>query len=190
MDGKDPISIHGRLVSPSAGRKAVLNKPVFIVAVPAQKEESRRPAPLVITRDGRGFSPRLCVVPVGARVRFDNRDRIFHSFFATAPGNEFDLDPLDPGNSAFIRFHRPGLVHVYCSLHSGHHASVLVVPSNLYARVDEEGRFRLDGLAPGRYALQLWSEDMPRSQMDVFVTRSLTRPIEFAVESVPAKAGR
>jgi len=190
VDRQDLVSLRGHLVHPATGGRITLDEPVFVVAVSARKQEASRPKPSVITRDEKGFSPKQSVVPVGARVRFDNRDRIFHSFFATAPGNEFDLDPLDPGNSAFIRFQKPGLVHVYCRLHSGHRTSILVLPSASYARVDQDGRFRIDGLAPGRYALELWSQDMPRTKMDILVKRDQVRPIEFAVESLPAKAGR
>lgn len=190
VDRQDLVSLRGHLVHPATGGRITLDEPVFVVAVSDLKQEVNRPKPPVITRDEQGFSPKLSVVPVGARIRFDNRDQIFHSFFATAPGNEFDLDPLDPGNSAFIRFQKPGLVHVYCRLHSGHRTSILILPSASYARVDTEGRFRIDGLAPGRYALELWSQDMPRTKMDVLVKRDQAQTIEFAVESLPAKAGR
>ncbi len=190
LTSKEPVSIHGRLVSRATGSPVGAKQPRFVVVLSTPTGGQRAVTPPTLVRDAKGFSPTLGVVPLGARLRFDNRDKIFHSFFSTSTGNEFDLKPLDPGNSAFIRFQHTGLVHIYCSLHSGHRASVLVLPSANFARVGANGEFDIDGIPPGRHVLEVWSQNMPHQGMEVFVTGSEIRPIEFPIDTVPAKAGR
>jgi plastocyanin len=189
---QESVSVHGRLISKATGLPLDSAKNLYVVDITTQHANDKvgRKTPSLLTRTRQGFSPKLCVVPVGARVRFDNRDKIFHTFFSSSEGNEFDLAPLDPGNSAFVRFQQPGMVHVYCSQHSGHRGSILVVPSPTYARVNANGEFYIADLTPGSHVLQLWGQDKNRQVLEIFVTGRETSAFEFRIQSIPAKAGR
>jgi plastocyanin len=96
------------------------------------------------------FSPRYLVVQKGTRVRFPNQDSIYHNVFSHSKGNEFDLGSFrrgDPQNG--VAFSTPGVVEVYCGIHSNMHATIVVVPSGLFVQVDAEGAFQLVGVPQG-----------------------------------------
>lgn len=186
------IAIQGRLISPDSKLPVAPGRSFYVVDItdPDPIGSCRDKRPAVVTRTTHGFAPDLCIVRIGKRVRFDNHDKIFHTLFSSSAGNEFDLAPLDPGNSAFLRFQKPGLVHVYCSQHSGHRASILVLPAGKATRVDADGRFHLEELTKGRHVLELWGPGIRGQTMEIFVTGRETSSFDFPIQSVPAKAGR
>src|SRR6185503_18660359 len=55
----------------------------------------------------------------------------------------------------------PGVVDIFCNMHARMRASVLVVPSPLYARVGADGSFELPGVPLGSRKVVVWS---PRSK--------------------------
>jgi plastocyanin len=109
------------------------------------------------TREKR-FLPRVTVVPPRSTVAFPNHDPIFHNVFSVSAGNRFDLGRYREGETRSTRLDKPGLVRVYCNVHEQMVAYVMVVESAFHAVADEAGRFRLDGLPPGRGTLVVWHE--------------------------------
>jgi len=115
-------------------------------------------------------------------VRFVNEDRICHRFFASSKHNEFDLGLLQPGTSNEWQFQHPGVVHVYCSLHVGKQATILIVPTPYFAVVRPTGEFAIENLAPGTYDLETWSEGVPRQRIRVDVRPWDTEIVRILVE--------
>jgi plastocyanin len=104
------------------------------------------------------FQPRVAVVQRGMTLVFPNYDAVFHNVFSVSPGNSFDLGTYqagDPAKSAVMT--SPGVVDIFCNLHSRMTASVLVVPSALYTKVGADGRFRIDNVPLGNRRLVAWS---------------------------------
>src|SRR5262245_43510917 len=136
------------------------------------------------TREKR-FLPRVTVVAPRSTVAFPNHDPIFHNVFSVSAGNRFDLGRYREGETRSTRLDKPGLVRVYCNVHEQMVAYVLVVESAFHAVADEAGRFRLDGLPPGRGTLVVWHEragtrriptaipaaESPRIRLDATVAR-------------------
>jgi plastocyanin len=107
------------------------------------------------------FSPRFSVVPRGTTVSFPNQDNIFHNVFSLSPGNTFDLGTYRSGDKpGEVSLNSPGVVQVFCNLHSQMSASVLVTPSRLYTLVDKNGSFQLDNIPVGKHRLVAW---MPKA---------------------------
>ena len=65
-------------------------------------------------------------VPVGTEVRWTNRDAAPHSATSTSPDVPFDTGPLAQGQSAAIRFDRPGTYEYLCSIHPAMRGTVTV----------------------------------------------------------------
>lgn len=57
-------------------------------------------------------------------------------------------------------FDRPGIVRVFCDIHSHMSAFVLVFPHEFFAVTDEDGRYAINGVPPGRYSLVAWNESV------------------------------
>jgi hypothetical protein len=114
------------------------------------------------------FLPRLLVVTAGTQVDFDNEDLVFHNVFSLSQGNEFDLGVYRRGVTKAVRFSRPGVVDVFCNIHPDMIASILVLQNAHYAKVAEDGSYRLD-VPPGKYTLvAYWDRGvMARQEIEV-----------------------
>src|SRR5208282_5745392 len=98
----------------------------------------------------RQFTPEVVVVPVGATVSFPNRDAIEHNVFARSPHASFDLGRYGTGGSKSHTFDEPGVVDIYCNVHSDMVGHVVVVPGP-WAITGQDGSFLIRGLTPGQH---------------------------------------
>ena len=108
-------------------------------------------------RDER-FVPRVLAIPVGSIVDFPNNDRTYHNVFSLSEARSFDLGRYAAGRSKAVRFERPGVVRVFCDIHSHMSAFILVFAHRFFAVTDAEGRYRIDNVPPGNYTVTMWHE--------------------------------
>ena len=121
-------------------------------------------------RDER-FVPHVLAVVAGTWVDFPNADATYHNVFSLSKGNDFNLGRYASGRSKAVRFDRPGIVRVFCDIHSHMSAFILVFAHRYFAVTDEDGRYRIDGVPPGTYTLVAWNEtvhgDPPRRPVTI-----------------------
>jgi plastocyanin len=112
------------------------------------------------------FIPHVLAVTAGTWVDFPNGDRTYHNVFSLSKANEFNLGRYAAGRSKSVKFDQPGVVRVFCEIHSHMNAFILVFAHRFFAVTDDEGRYRIDGVPPGTYTLVVWNEavrgDPPR----------------------------
>ncbi|HXY68281.1 MAG TPA: hypothetical protein VEH62_02455 [Gemmatimonadales bacterium] len=128
------------------------------------------PVRVDISLDGRSFSPRVVVVPVGSVVRFPNRDPFNHNVFSLSDPNDFDLGLYGRGEAGDHRFRHAGLVRVYCNIHPQMSGFVVVVDNAYFAQPGADGSYTIPDVPPGTYRLHVWHERAPE------VTREITVP--------------
>jgi hypothetical protein len=104
------------------------------------------------------FEPHVLAIVAGTWVDFPNDDRTYHNVFSLSKTKEFNLGRYAVGRSKAVRFERPGVVRVFCDIHSHMTAFILVFAHRYFAVTDEEGKYRLDGVPPGTYTLIVWNE--------------------------------
>jgi len=109
-----------------------------------------------IEQRDRRFVPDLLVIPAGSTVSFPNFDPIFHNVFSLSKAKSFDLGNYPSGQSRLVTFPNPGVVAVYCHLHSNMAASIVVAPSRWAARADKYGAFALKDVPAGTYTVVAW----------------------------------
>lgn len=109
----------------------------------------------IVTRNKR-FAPTTLVVPIGSTVVFPNQDEVLHNVFSESPGSEFDLGLYGEGETRDVVLQRPGAVLVFCNVHYSMYAAVVVVDTPFHARVEPDGRFRIDGVPDGPGTLHVW----------------------------------
>ena len=97
------------------------------------------------------FVPHVLAITTGTTVDFPNSDRIYHNVFSLSKTKSFDLGRYAVGRSQSIRFDRPGIVRVFCDIHSHMNAFILVFNHPFFALTDAEGRYRIDNVPPGTY---------------------------------------
>jgi plastocyanin len=115
------------------------------------------------------FVPYVLAVTVGTVVDFPNSDRTYHNVFSLSKPKRFDLGRYARGSSKSVRFDHPGIVRVFCDIHSHMNAFVLVFAHRFFATTDAEGRYRIDDVPPGAYTVVAWNDGQERSSRAVRV---------------------
>ena len=131
--------------------------------VPARVAPARRPArqsPGRARMDQRNetFSPH--VLAVTREPSWTSRTTIetYHNVFSLSKAKRFDLGRYGKGKSESERFDRPGVVRVFCDIHSHMSAFVLVFNHPYHTTTDSDGRYRIDNIPPGTYTVTAWHE--------------------------------
>lgn len=104
------------------------------------------------------FIPHVMAIPVGATVDFPNADPIFHNAFSNFSGQPFDVGLYPPGTSKSITFKHPGIVRVFCNIHSTMSAIIAVLPTPWFAVTPASGKFAIPDVPPGAYQLRMFHE--------------------------------
>jgi plastocyanin len=112
------------------------------------------------------FFPHVLAITAGTWVDFPNDDRTYHNVFSLSKTKTFNLGRYAAGHSKSVQFDEPGIVRVFCEIHSHMSAFILVFTHRYFAVTDDEGRYRIDGVPPGTYTVLVWNEsirgDAPR----------------------------
>jgi plastocyanin len=144
---------------------------VYLETAPRGAFEVPPPGRAVLDQRNETFVPHVLAIPVGTTVEFPNSDRVFHNVFSLSKVKRFDLGRYPRGASRSVRFDRPGMVRVFCEIHSHMSAFVLVFAHRYFDTTDAAGRYRIDGVPPGTYTVAVWNEGEVRS----------TRTVQMAV---------
>jgi plastocyanin len=125
------------------------------------------------------FEPRVLGVPVGTTVDFPNHDPIFHNAFSYSKAKRFDLGKYGKGKSASVTFDKPGVVQIFCDIHSNMSAWVYVVPSAHVVQPGRDGEFVLRGVPAGTHTIEIWHPERGTERRTVTVTDAGAR-VEIA----------
>lgn len=114
--------------------------------------------PLVLTQHNKTFEPHVLVVPVGAVVKFPNRDPFFHNVFSLFEGKRFDLGLYEAGTTRNVSFDRPGISYIFCNIHAEMSAVVIALDTPYYGISNRKGEIVIPNVPIGRYSMRTWSE--------------------------------
>lgn len=115
------------------------------------------------------FVPHVLAIVAGTTVDFPNSDHTYHNVFSLSKTRSFDLGRYAVGRSKSVRFDRPGIVRVFCDIHSHMSAFILVFAHRYFSVADVDGSYRLEGVPPGTYTVMAWSESAPLESRRVVV---------------------
>ena len=99
------------------------------------------------------FEPHVLAIVAGTTVDFPNSDRTYHNVFSLSKTKSFDLGRYAVGRSKSVRFDRPGIVRVFCDIHSHMSAFILVFAHRYFKVADPDGSYRLENVPPGIYTV-------------------------------------
>ena len=143
-----------------------------------------------IEQRDRRFVPDLAVIPAGSAVSFPNFDPIFHNVFSLSRAKNFDLGNYPKGQTRMVTFPEPGVVAVYCHLHSNMVATIVVAPNRWFARADANGFFVLKDVPAGTYTVVAWHKAAGTFRKTVTIGAQSDAEVSFTVpyvESTDAK---
>lgn len=153
-----PTTAYARRAAPSpalASESERRNVVVYLRDVPPQRLAPMR---VSIRQRNETFTPRVVAVTVGSEVDFPNDDSIYHNVFSLSRARTFNLGRYPRGDTRRVRFDRPGVVKVFCEIHSHMSATVRVFDHPWFAVPDETGHFALDAVPPGDHQVTAWHE--------------------------------
>ena len=104
------------------------------------------------------FIPHVLAVRRGTLIDFPNQDPIFHNAFSNFSGQVFDIGLYAPGSSRPVRFDRPGIVRIFCNIHSSMSAVIAVLNTVYFATTTASGEFLIPAVPPGEYTLHFFHE--------------------------------
>jgi plastocyanin len=165
---------------------AELRNVVLYIDGPGTQREAAA-APLahatMLQRDER-FQPHVLPVVLGTTVDFPNGDDVYHNVFSlsrAAGKNGFDLGRYPRGESKSWTFTRPGIVQVFCHIHSDMSAVVLVLPNAHFASPDDAHHFTIDDVPEGDYTLVAWHERIRPITRHIHVMAGQTTTANFDI---------
>jgi plastocyanin len=157
----------------------MLNVVVFFTDVPSPPDLKSMHAE--IAQKDEQFTPHVVAVTAGSRVDFPNRDLFFHNVFSLSRGAIFDLGKFPSGMTKSRPFPKPGIVKVYCHLHSQMSAVVRVFDHPWFTIPGEDGSFSIDGVPPGDFTLVAWHERIGERRERVTIRTGATADVAFTL---------
>ena len=146
----DVASLAGRSARASADRRRAV---VYLESAPRGAFEEPRDRRARIDQRNETFVPHLLAITVGTTVDFPNNDVTYHNVFSLSKVKPFDLGRYAAGRSKAVTFDRPGIVRVFCDIHSHMSAFILVFGHRFFAITADDGRYVIEDVPPGTYTV-------------------------------------
>ena len=154
---------------------------MYIETAPRGAFEAREEARARIDQRNEAFVPRLLAIVAGTTVDFPNSDVTYHNVFSFSKARTFDLGRYPAGRSRAVRFEQPGIIRVFCEIHSHMSAHILVFAHRFFAVTDEDGRFRIPNVPAGSYTLVAWNESARPESRTVVVADTRDVEVHFTL---------
>jgi plastocyanin len=145
---------------------------VYLETAPRAAFDQRDEPRAKLDQRNEAFVPHVLAIVAGTTVDFPNNDTTYHNVFSLSPTKSFDLGRYAVGHSKSVKFDRPGIVRVFCDIHSHMSAFILVFTHRHFVVSDDDGRYRLDNVPPGTYTVIAWNESAPSESRRVMVPES------------------
>jgi plastocyanin len=188
--------VEGRVPLPKARTAPVVNKryeivtkggvvatnpPLAVVYLEGNFPAPAVPLVAVMAQNDLTFVPLLLPVQLGTRVEFPNHDDTYHDVFSYSSPKRFDLGRYraDEKPVPAQTFDVVGLVTLRCDIHEHMRGLILVLATPHFVITDPEGRFRLEGLPPGRYVLKAWVDSKTTLAQPVELTAGTVLKVDF-----------
>ena len=181
-------SEHGGQATPAAATADTVeygNVVIYLDSVPWSGAAAPAGTMLRMRQVNEAFTPHVLPVLVGSTVQFPNDDPFFHNVFSLSSTRTFDLGRFPQGSSKGVTFERPGLVQVFCHIHSDMNGVILVRDNPYFVVPDDRGRFAIDGVPAGDYQAVAWHERIRPVSTTVRIRDGETTGIEFQIPLTP-----
>ena len=169
------LGMHGSHDAPDLRRSVV-----YLESAPSRAFPDLEPQRATLDQRNETFVPHVLAITVGSTVDFPNSDNTYHNVFSLRTPR-FDLGRYAAGRSKSVRFDRPGIVRVFCEIHSHMSAVVRVFDHQWFAVPDDDGTYAIDDVPPGDHVLVAWHERIGERRDKVTIRPGATATINFTL---------
>jgi len=165
--------------------KGLANVVVSISGVPGAKAPAAKD--ITINQKACDYLPHLQAVPVGSKLTIKNSDPVLHNVHATNGSRTLCnmAMPIEGQQSAAPPqvLAKPGRIDLRCDAgHTWMSAYVYAFDHPFYAVTDASGSFRISGLPPGTYNVEIEHEVLGTTTRKVTVQATGTAKLEITLE--------
>ena len=160
------------------------NVVIFFADIPASVDVAAMT--VSVAQKDEQFVPHVVAVTTGSAVAFPNADPFFHNVFSLSRGANFDLGRFPPGVSRARVLTQPGIVKVFCHIHSHMSAVVRVFDHPWFVIPDDQGTFAIDGVPEGEHTLVAWHERIGEQRDRVTIRSGQTTDVTFTLPVLEA----
>jgi plastocyanin len=175
----------------AADTNELANVVIYIeLAAGTHFDTARAAAPRPMLQHNETFAPHTLAVLRGSTVPFVNDDPFFHNVFSLSRARTFDLGRYPKGSSKNVTFDKAGVVQVFCHIHAGMSAAVLVLDNPFFTAPDGAGHFEIGNLPPGTHRIVAWHERTGPVSQPLVVRAGEATVVDFRLPNTVASSGR
>lgn len=120
------------------------------------------------------FGPHVLIVPVGATVRFPNKDKVRHHVYSFSRPAKFEIKLFGKDETRSYKFTTEGAVALGCNIHDSMSGFIKVVDTPYAAKSIASGAARLNGLPSGFARVTIWHSKLRGKDNEMIVSVPLT----------------
>ncbi|MEP6550755.1 MAG: carboxypeptidase regulatory-like domain-containing protein [Gemmatimonadales bacterium] len=146
------------------------------------------PATKTLEYDQKGcqYMPHVAALEVNQPLEISNHDQTSHNIHPMAKVNSEWNKSQPPGTpSLHVTYTKAEFIPVKCNVHPWMHGYFAVLNTSHYSVSDDNGKFVLKGLPPGKYTLTAWQEKFGTQTQDVTVGSGATAKADFTFKATP-----
>jgi plastocyanin len=128
------------------------------------------------------FIPHILAIQKGSVVDFTNHDKVYHNVFSLSPTRKFNIGRRPTGEAVPVQFDKPGVVQIFCDIHSQMTAYVVVLENPFFVQPADDGTFKIEHVPPGTYTIKAWHERLTSPDQKITVTAGTTATVNFVLE--------
>ncbi len=160
----------------------LLQSVVYLESAPRSAFEPDDEEHALMDQRNETFVPHVLAITTGTTVDFPNSDKFYHNVFSLSKPRRFDLGRYPTGESKHVTFDRPGIVRVFCEIHSHMNAYILVFNHRYFSISDDDGRYHIDNVPPGNYSVVAWHEGTSADAKAVTVPDGGAAELDFSIK--------
>src|SRR5512132_1922530 len=146
------------------------------------------PATQTVMYDQKGcqYIPHVVALQVKQPMEIFNHDQTSHNIHPLSKVNP-EWNKSQPAGTPplHVTYAKPEFIPVKCNVHPWMHGYFVVLNTSHSSVSDDNGKFVLKGLPPGKYTLTAWQEKFGMQTQEVTVGSGATAKANFTFKAVP-----
>jgi plastocyanin len=141
------------------------------------------------------YTPHVQVMALNTEISLKNSDPVLHNIqFFKGDDSLFNIAQPVQGQVTKHLIDKAGPLYVECAVHGWMQGQVVVVDNPYYAVTDENGKFSIADLPPGKYQVKIWHEYVGEQTKEITVAAKMDTPLSMdlkdmlAAKAAPAAA--